>query len=203
MEGKIFRARKVIAELGFVDDTVMEEYQSVASRLDFLSREREDLEKAINDLKQVIKELTKQIHTQFNISIKEINKEFNRYLQVLFGGGKASIEVLEPKKIKKEEGEEENLVDSIINSEEEIQALGVDIKVKLPKSKLEGVESLSGGEKALVSIALLFAIVSQSKPPLLVLDEVDAALDEENARRFGEILKELSGKTQFIIITHN
>jgi len=204
LEGKIFRARKVIAELGFVDDTVMEEYQGVSQRLEFLSREREDLEKAINDLKQVIKELAKQINSQFDSSIKEINKEFNRYLQVLFGGGKGSIEVLQPKTNKKEEVENvETVAEKIINAEEENKALGVDIKVKLPKSKLEGVESLSGGEKALVSIALLFAIVSQSKPPLLVLDEVDAALDEENARRFGEILKELSGKTQFIIITHN
>ncbi len=206
LESKIFRARKVIQELGFVDDTVMEEYMSVSQRLDFLSREREDLEKAINDLKQVIKELAKQINGQFDHSIKEINKEFNRYLQVLFGGGKGSIEILEPKPIKKENEEnagEDTLAEKIINQEEENKSLGVDIKVKLPKSKLEGVESLSGGEKALVSIALLFAIVSQSKPPLLVLDEVDAALDEENARRFGEILKELSGKTQFIIITHN
>lgn len=206
LENKIQRARKVIVELGFVDDTVMEEYIGVSQRLDFLSREREDLEKAVDDLKRVIKELTKQINTQFNSSIKEINKEFNKYLQVLFGGGKGSIEVLETKDIKKEEKEEdtmENKVEEIVNEEQIDNTLGVDIKVKLPKSKLEGVESLSGGEKALVSIALLFAIVSQSKPPLLVLDEVDAALDEENARRFGEILKELSDKTQFIIITHN
>ena len=205
LENKINRFHRVLNELGFVDDGVMEEFVSVKERLDFLSKEREDLEKAISDLKQVVKELTKQINGQFDLSIKEINKEFNRYLQTLFGGGKGSIEVVQPKVVKKEEDMEngETLADQIINAEEENKSLGVEIKVKLPKSKLDGVEALSGGEKALVSIALLFAIVAQSKPPLLVLDEVDAALDEENARRFGEILKELSGKTQFIIITHN
>ena len=215
LENKILRQRKILQELGFVDDSIIEEYKSVDERLTFLQKEKTDLKQAVDDLQHIIKELTIKIHKQFNDAIKEINKEFNKYLQILFGGGKGSVEIVQSSNNLNtlEESETIEHIQEIKNldvyEQKDIdivgknKTLGVDIKVKLPKSKLEGIESLSGGERALVSLALLFAIVAQSKPPLLVLDEVDAALDEENARRFGEMLQGLSKQTQFIVITHN
>lgn len=215
LENKILRQRKILQELGFVDDSIIEEYKSVDERLTFLQKEKNDLKQAVDDLQHIIKELTIKIHKQFNDSIKEINKEFNKYLQILFGGGKGSVEIVQSSNNLNtlEESETIEHIQEIKNLDvyeqkdidivDKHKTLGVDIKVKLPKSKLEGIESLSGGERALVSLALLFAIVAQSKPPLLVLDEVDAALDEENARRFGEMLQGLSKQTQFIVITHN
>lgn len=215
LENKIVHLRKVLQDLGFVDQSTIEEYEGVKQRLEFLQKEHQDLEQAISDLKKVIKELTKQINSEFNQAVKEINREFNKYIQIIFGGGKGSLEIVSyedlcqeigdanDKEIPSQKGGEEMVNQNQGDTDSVIKSLGVEIRVKLPKTKLEGVEALSGGEKALVAIALLFAIVSQSKPPLLVLDEVDAALDEENARRFGEILKELSDQTQFIIITHN
>ncbi|MDD3808257.1 MAG: hypothetical protein PHG49_01720, partial [Candidatus Pacebacteria bacterium] len=196
---KIEKLRAILNELGFVDQNIVDEYEDTKNRIEFLNSQKLDLEKAVSDLKLIIKELTSQINTTFTSSIKEINSDFNRYLEMIFGGGKGNLEIVEliNKAQKTEDGQE------LLIEEDEEKKIGLDIKVKLPKTKLDGVEALSGGEKSLVSIALLFAIVSQSKPPLLVLDEVDAALDEENTRKFSSILKDLSNTTQYIVITHN
>jgi len=198
---KIEKLRAILNELGFVDQNIVDEYNDTQKRIEFLETQKSDLEKAVSDLKLIIKELTLKINDTFTTAIKEINYDFNKYLELIFGGGKGSLEIIEIKekvaKSEEKEGEQETLI------EENDKKIGLEIKVKLPKTKLDGVEALSGGEKSLVSIALLFAIVSQSKPPLLVLDEVDAALDEENTRKFSNILKDLSDKTQYIVITHN
>jgi len=200
---KIEKLRAILNELGFVDQNIVDEYNDTQKRIEFLENQKTDLEKAVSDLKIVIKELTNQINNTFRTSIKNINADFNKYLEIIFGGGKGNLEIIEIKeKIAKTE-DKESAQDSLTAEEETDDKLGVEIKVKLPKTKLDGVEALSGGEKSLVSIALLFAIVSQSQPPLLVLDEVDAALDEENTRKFSNILKDLSDKTQYIVITHN
>jgi len=200
---KIERLRAILNELGFVDQNIIDEYSDTQKRIEFLEVQKADLEKAVADLRSIIRELAIKINNTFESAIKEINHEFNKYLEMIFGGGKGNLEIVEFKdKIpKKEEGEESQEVLPLeLESERKI---GLEIKVKLPKTKLDGVEALSGGEKSLVSIALLFAIVSQSKPPMLVMDEVDAALDEENTRKFSSILKELSNKTQYLVITHN
>jgi len=196
---KIEKLRAILNELGFVDQNIVDEYNDTQKRIEFLENQKNDLEKAVADLRLVIKELASKINDTFRNSIKEINSDFNKYLELIFGGGKGSLEIVELKeKVQKTEDGQE-----IISDDNEEKKIGLEIKVKLPKTKLDGVEALSGGEKSLVSIALLFAIVSQSKPPLLVLDEVDAALDEENTRKFSNILKDLSTKTQYLLITHN
>jgi chromosome segregation protein len=199
---KIEKLRAILNELGFVDQNIVDEYNDTQKRIEFLETQKSDLEKAVSDLKLIIKELAQKINDTFRNAIKEINTDFNKYLEMIFGGGKGNLEIIEIKEriIKTEEKEEQETLPDENNEEKK---LGLEIKVKLPKTKLDGVEALSGGEKSLVSIALLFAIVSQSKPPLLVLDEVDAALDEENTRKFSSILKDLSGETQYIVITHN
>jgi len=200
---KIEKLRAILNELGFVDQNIVDEYNDTQKRIEFLENQKSDLEKAVSDLKIIIKELTLQINNTFAGAIKEINTDFNKYLEIIFGGGKGNLEIIEIKdrvtKTEEKEGEQATLIEEKENEKK----IGLEIKVKLPKTKLDGVEALSGGEKSLVSIALLFAIVSQSKPPLLVLDEVDAALDEENTRKFSSILKDLSNKTQYIVITHN
>ncbi|MFA5360603.1 MAG: AAA family ATPase [Candidatus Paceibacterota bacterium] len=185
LERRILKGKQELAEIGVEDLNVIAEYKEVTGRYDFLTQQINDLNKAMEDLRVLIKELEGQIEQKFNEAIKEINGQFNNYFRLIFNGGSAKLVQ------RKEKNNDENLV------------LGVDIKINVPKTKLQSLEMLSGGEKTLVAICLLFALVEQSNVPLLVVDEIDAALDEDNSRRFSEILKALTKKTQFIIITHN
>ena len=207
LERQIFRLRRELAEIGVEDQNVINEYQEVNSRYEFLSQQIEDLSKSINDLKILIKELTKDIENSFNQALLSINHDFNRYFRLMFNGGFAKLEQIKRNKTSENEGNEEN------EEEKEKEAndnqpldetyWGVDIKIDIPKTNLKSIEILSGGEKTLVALALLFAIINQSRPPLVIVDEIDAALDEDNSRRFAQILKELCRDTQFIAITHN
>jgi chromosome segregation protein len=186
LEKQVFRLKREIAEIGTEDANVMKEYQEVSKRYEFLSQQIEDLQKGSQDLKILIQELTKEIEKTFEKSLNEINKDFNRYFRLMFSGGSAKLEQIKRQKTLSEE-----------------PYWGIDIRIDIPKTELKSLEMLSGGEKTLVAISLLFAIVNQSDPPLVVVDEIDAALDEENSQRFSQILKELCKNTQFIIITHN
>jgi len=217
LEGKINRAKQELLEIGSYDQNVVTEFKSVEERDTFLGGQITDLQKAAKDLEALIKELTIKIETDFSRDLKEINVEFDKFFNLIFKGGSAKL-VLK-KEISEvaprfgetlvansdgEEGEGENQTDNTNNHpSEDARINGVFIDIDIPKSKLKGLESLSGGEKALTAIALLFAIVSKAAPPLIILDEIDAALDEENTRRIGVMMKELSSKTQFIVITHN
>jgi chromosome segregation protein len=127
----------------------------------------------------------------------------------MFGGGKGKL-LLEKPEPKKQILPDEGLADEanpmpkeLENDEDEELTAGIEIDLTLPRKKIHGLEMLSGGEKSLVSIAVLFALISVSPPPFLVLDEVDAALDEKNTRRFAELIKNFSKNTQFMIVTHN
>ena len=185
LERKIWKGKQELIEAGAEDENIIAEYHEVSERYNFLSEQINDLNKGIEDLQSLIKELEKQIEEKFNEAIKEINEQFNHYFRLIFNGGAAKLVQ------KREQTDSGNL------------NWGIDIKINIPKTQLKSLEILSGGEKTLVAICLLFALVKQSKAPLLVVDEIDAALDEENSRRFAEILKALNQKTQFIIITHN
>jgi len=126
----------------------------------------------------------------------------------LFGKGKASLKVIQIQKEKdlffqeSQENQEKSFERKEENSQE-VPALGVEIEINLAQKNVKNIQLLSGGEKALVSLALLFGIISFCQPPFVVLDEVDAALDEKNSQKIAEIIKELSERTQFVIITHN
>ncbi len=185
LERKIWKGKQELIETGAEDENIIAEYHEVSERYNFLSQQINDLKKGTEDLQSLIKELEKQIEEKFNEAIKEINEQFNHYFRLIFNGGAAKLVQ------KREQTDNGNL------------NWGIDIKINIPKTQLKSLEILSGGEKTLVAICLLFALVKQSKAPLLVVDEIDAALDEENSRRFAEILKALNQKTQFIIITHN
>ena len=170
-------------------EEVYREYKEVSERVDFLNREKKDLLNSIQDCEQGIQTIQKEIETRFASGVRAISSEFERFFKILFGGGKASI-AIEKKSIKKE-GEDPEL------------RIGLGIQVSLPRKKITGMEQLSGGERALVSIALLFAISQITPPPFLILDETDAALDEANSQRYGNMIESLAKKSQLIVITHN
>lgn len=198
LEKKIWRLKREIIDAGSADENTLKEYEEVENRYNFLSTQINDLNRAILDLKNLINELNKKIEEEFKRGINEINKDFSRYFRLMFKGGSAKLV------IRKKEKELENGQNEESEAEKKKELIeGVDIKVDIPKTQIKSLEILSGGEKTLTAISLLFAIVNQSDPPLVVVDEIDAALDEENSRRFAEILKELSKNTQFIIVTHN
>ncbi|MBI2096993.1 MAG: hypothetical protein HYT40_02455, partial [Candidatus Sungbacteria bacterium] len=193
---KIERLRGKLEEIGGIDTSVVKEYQDTKSRHEFLTGELEDLKKASVSLKELIATLEEQIKNDFDQGFKKINEGFNHYFQLIFGGGKAKLmyqEIVE-RGSADEEGAEE------AKREPEY---GIDIDVNIPRKRIKSLSMLSGGERALTSIALLFAMVLVNPPPFLVLDETDAALDEANSQKYANTLADLSNKTQLIIITHN
>lgn len=191
---RIDRMRAKLEEIGGIDADVVREYQETETRHTFLSRELDDLKNAAVSLKELIRDLDRHVRDDFKNGFSKIKDEFHNYFRVIFGGGKASLHIIE-----KKEGVERG------EAEDERSALqeGIEISVDLPRKRIRGLAMLSGGERALTSIALLFAITAVNPPPFLVLDETDAALDEANSQRFAAILRELAKKTQLILVTHN
>ncbi len=203
---KINKLKSEYERIGRIDPMIVEEYEETKERFEFLTTESEDLEKTIIKLRRIIVEMDKKIHDAFIKAYKEIDREFTKYFRILFNGGNAKL-----KKINVEMGggkkqDDENVCE--IGSEDDNKKnlkieIGVEISVTPPGKKIKQLSLLSGGERSLTSIAMLFAIIAYNPPPFIVLDEVEAALDEANSRRLAKIFKELSDKTQFIIITHN
>lgn len=197
---KIVSLKNQLSAIGAIDEAVVNEYQEVNERYQFLSKQIEDLQVATSHLEKIIKDLDNSIASQFDEAFFNINKLFISYFKKLFNGGKAEL-LLDIKEValnpKTEETEEENI---------DIQTkkqYGIEILATPPGKKLSSINMLSGGEKAMTSIALICAIIANNPSPFVVLDEVDAALDEANSIRLADILHELSDKTQFIAITHN
>ena len=170
-------------------DEVRKEYAQVSERVEFLNRERKDLLASIEDCQECIARIQSELDTRFTAGIKKIGVEFETFFKILFGGGTAGIK-MEKRQIQREDD----------SSEERI---GVTVHVVLPRKKIHSLEQLSGGERALVSTALLFAISQVTPPPFLVLDETDAALDEANSRRYASMIASLAEKSQLIVVTHN
>ncbi|MDE2019021.1 MAG: AAA family ATPase [Patescibacteria group bacterium] len=207
LEQRIFRLRGDLASIGEIDEALMKEAKDTESRYEFLTKESEDLEKAVADLVKLIGELAEKIKSEFDRSLGKINDEFQKFFELMFGGGSAKLKVLKVKTVQltaedgeKSAGEAGEEPEREVAEEEDG---GIEVDVKLPRKKITSLDVLSGGERSLVGIAALFALVSVSPPPFLVLDEVDAPLDERNARRFAEMLREFSRRTQFIVVTHN
>lgn len=183
-------------------DDVMKEYQDVTEREEFLNKEVEDLEKSANSLKQMIVDLEEKINDQFKEGIQKINKEFDSFFQLMFGGGNASLRVVK-QEVRRKPKDTDLPMDDEVPEEEEEGEEGVDIAVNLPRKRIKGLMMLSGGERALTSIALLFAMSAVNPPPFIILDETDAALDEANSRKYGDMIENLSKHSQLILITHN
>lgn len=185
---------------------IMQEYKEAEERDAFLLKELEDLEKSIAALNMIINELDEKLNYLFKDGIDKINKEFNNFFTLMFGGGSASLEVV--KEVKKKRRKLDDLesgldmIDSSSDEEPEVEE-GIDINVALPHKRTKGLMMLSGGERALTSIALLFAMSQVNPPPFIILDETDAALDEANSRKYGDMIEALSKHSQLILITHN
>ena len=190
---------------------VMKEYEETIERDTFLGKEVEDLNKSIKDCDILIQELREKLDIEFKDGIVKINKQFQEFFALMFGGGGASLSItMEYKKPKKddesieEEDEVENEEDLSAQAGNELGfERGIEINVNLPHKKVKDLHMLSGGERSLTSIALLFAITQVNPPPFLVLDETDAALDEANSRKYGDMLENLSKYSQLIVVTHN
>ncbi|TAM73990.1 MAG: chromosome segregation protein SMC, partial [Chloroflexota bacterium] len=174
--------RRRYLELGAENPFAAEEYAQVRERLEALEAQRADLEQAIESTHRLIAELSERIVEQFRATFAALEHAFARRFQSLFGGGEAQLVLTEP---------------------DDLAATGVEIMARPPGKKRQALAMLSGGERALTAVALLFAMLEVRPVPFCVLDEVDAALDEANVGRFTEALRDLTEATQFIVITHN
>lgn len=182
-------------------DAVLKEYKQTQDRDLFLAKELEDLERSSAALQDIIAELEETIDERFTEGLKHINEALGVFFAKLFGGGHAKLFVEESRRVRRARGEEIDEMDGV-GEEEELYA-GLSIDVSLPRKKIRGLEVLSGGERALTSIALIFSMSQVNPPPFLILDETDAALDEANSRRYADMIMELGKKSQLIVITHN
>lgn len=182
-------------------DEVMREYKEARDREEFLEKELEDLKHSAEALKDLIKQLEEELTSRFKSGISEINKQFTHFFGLMFDGGNASLVLTkEPvRRIKSLDDED----DDGIPDEMEKTVEGIDLSLSIPRKRVKSLVMLSGGERALTSIALIFAMSSVNPPPFLVLDETDAALDEANSRRYGDMVASLSEKSQLVLITHN
>lgn len=182
---------------------LINEYEETLERDQFLEKEITDISSSIESLETIIVELKETLNQKFNVGVKKINEQFDRFFKLMFGGGQAKLEAAEIKKRKKkvEEGDQMELLPED-ESAEKVE-YGIDITVKLPRKKVSDLDMLSGGERSLTSIALLFALSQVNPPPFLVLDETDAALDEANSQRYGDMVEQLSQYSQLIVVTHN
>ena len=178
---EVSKLKKKIKELGIVNLTAPEEYDEVESRYNFLNKQIEDLNEAENTLLEIIDEMDKVMISEFSNTFKLVNEHFAETFKELFKGGHAELKLTEPN----------NLLET-----------GIDIIASPPGKKLSSISLLSGGEKTLTAISLLFAIIKSKPSPFCVLDEVEAALDEANVDTFGKYIQKLKDKSEFIIITH-
>lgn len=173
--------RSKIRALGTVNLAAIEEFKEVDERYKFMKAQISDIESSKEQLIKLINNLTGQMKDLFSSQFEIISKNFTQVFKELFGGGTANLVLADP----------ENVLES-----------NIDINVQPPGKSISIIEQLSGGEKALIAVAIYFAIMKVNAPPFCLLDEVEAALDEVNVDRFAQYLRKMSGATQFILITH-
>jgi chromosome segregation protein len=190
LEKQVEKIHWQLEQIGGIDESVVEEFEDVSKRYEFLKKEASDLERTLEKLQEVVKEMDVAIKSRFKEAFYEVNKSFEKYFNSIFGGGEASLQKIYSSK---EENEEED----------KFEKSGIEIKASPPGKRIKSLNMLSGGERSLTSIALLFAIIDHNPPPFVFMDEVEANLDEANSKRFSRALKKLALKTQFILATHN
>ena len=187
---RVDNLRNRIKAIGGSDPDAPLQYEETRTRYEFLSTQIADMDQAALQLRTIISQLDVTMARQFETTFQAVNAHFREHFTTLFSGGHARLELLASRN-------EEN------GTHTSAMPAGVDVIVQPPGKKVQDLSLLSGGERALVSAALLFALLEINPPPFCLLDEVDAALDESNLVRFCEILKRLAQRTQFIVITHN
>lgn len=194
-----------LEEAGGTGEEVRAEYNETKARNEFLARELEDLAKSAQGLEELITDLESELSKSFADGLAKVNESFREFFTLMFGGGGAKLvlEEIEPKRSSRADDEEEEEDEDEQEEVERDVRPGLEIQVHLPKKKLQSLMQLSGGERALTSIALIFAMSQVNPPPFLILDETDAALDEANSRRYGDMIEALAKHSQLIVITHN
>ena len=199
---KIERIKIKLEDTGTSEGTeVMKEFEEMKERDQFLEKELADLSASLKMIQKLIADLKEKIDIEFKEGIKKINVEFQEFFSLMFGGGHGSLSIIEEKKRRRVELDENG--EELFDGEEEEIEQGIDINVSLPHKKVKELHALSGGERSLTSIALLFAMSQVNPPPFLVLDETDATLDEANSRKYGDMLEKLSKQSQLVVVTHN
>lgn len=178
---EVLRLRTEIQALGHVNLDAINEYEEISERYENLNKQRLDLKQAQDTILTAIQEMDQVMIEQFDTTFKKIDEEFNLVFRRLFGGGHAKLRYSDP--------------DNILET-------GIDIEVQPPGKKVQNISLFSGGEKALIALSGLFAILRARPVPMCLLDEVEAALDQANVERFAKFLKDFSNKTQFIVVTH-
>jgi chromosome segregation ATPase len=187
-----------LEEAGGTGEDIRQEHKEVRDREAFLTTELDDLSKSAAGLRALIDDLDTELAKHFSEGLALVNASFGEYFGLMFGGGGARLALEEP-----EADDEDSLDGEVDEVPEEKERPGIEIAVNLPKKKVRALMQLSGGERALTSIALIFAMSQVNPPPFLILDETDAALDEANSRRYGDMIENLAKKSQLIVITHN
>ena len=178
---EVIQLRQSISRLGNVNLDAPNEYKEVKERFDFMTSQKEDLEKASQQILAAIDEMDKTMISQFTEMFNKINAELDGVFKAMFGGGRASLSMVDP--------------DDVLNT-------GIDIDVQPPGKMVKNIQTFSGGEKALIAISVLFAILKARTMPLCIFDEVEAALDQANVERFARYLSHYRGQSQFIAVTH-
>jgi chromosome segregation protein len=179
---QVVHLKRILGRMGEVNLTAIREYDEVSERFEYLTSQRADLEDAIGQLEEAIERINKTTRERFKTTFEQVNERFKEVFPRLFSGGRAELVMTDPT---------------------DLLATGVEIFAQPPGKKIVSLELLSGGEKALTAVSLIFAIFLNKPSPFCLLDEVDAPLDEANVGRFCDLVRELSVQTQFIIITHN
>ncbi len=197
LTSKLNKLRSQIEWIGGIDPEVLKEYEETKKRFEDLAVKSEDLKQALVSLDSIIAELDKTIKDRAATAFRLLNREFGRYFKILFQGGEAELIEVAPEF---ETAEEDNIIPE---PNFDAPPVGIEIHATPPGKRMKSVALLSGGERALTSIALICAIMATNPSPFIVLDEVDAALDESNSIKYSEILQTLSDRTQFVVITHN
>jgi chromosome segregation protein len=183
VEAELRRVRRTLTQIGSVNPFAVEEHRELAARLDDLTTQDADLGQAITSTEELISRLDSDIGERFNAAFAAIGERFDDFCRLLFAGGSASLQLSD-------------------GSDGEAPG-GIEIVVRPPGKRLQRLAMLSGGERALTGVALLFAMLSVNPVPFCILDEVDAALDEANIGRFADALRRLAEEIDFVVITHN
>lgn len=199
LQSKMQKLRTQLEWIGGIDPETVTEHATTKQRFEELTHQTDDLKAAMLSLETIIEELDRSIKERGDAAFERLNKEFGLYFKKLFGGGDAQLLKVLPD-IAQTGEEDEDAEDA---SEGRVVKAGIDIQATPPGKRLKSIALLSGGERALTSIALICAIMAINPSPFVVLDEVDAALDDANSRKFAEIIDQLSHRTQFVVVTHN
>jgi chromosome segregation protein len=180
--GRIDELRKIVERMGEINLTAIEEFEERSKRYDYLAAQKLDLETALEQLEKAIRQMNRKSQTLFKEAFEEVNSRFRYMFPRMFGGGRAELRLTDT----------ENMLEA-----------GIDIVAQPPGKKLTSIELMSGGEKALTAVSLIFSLFRYRPSPFCLLDEVDAPLDEANVGRYCEMIREMTDRSQFILITHS